>query len=157
MKKQKSKAQEDIIQSTPPHTITPTSGVVHALIRLYAWLYNFNSLSLNRIGDKSTSLSMMRLHASTYERIEVLPTFFQTRFFHHSGQVCLDLACGLNPFPSLDALAVGSPTLLVTWFLRLVNFLALTLNFAYNAKSSILDLPCIPPPRTAALLMKTLP
>lgn len=159
----KYKRKQDIIQSTRTRLHQLTGAYLAPKIDYTQWLYNFKSLSLNdELGIKATSLSMMRLHASTYERIEVLPTFFQTSLASISPvRSVLDLACGLNPLsipwmPLADGFTYFASDVVAP----LVNFLAHYFElFAYNAKSSILDLSyCIPSqPVQLALLMKTLP
>lgn len=67
---------------------------------IYAqWLDRFMCLGRNnRTGLEALSLSMMRLHASTAERLETLPVFFQQVLAPISPvSSILDLACGLNP------------------------------------------------------------
>ena len=48
---------------------------------------------------KNTCRKILSFHASTRERLAVLPQFYP-RLFAHTGQphIILDLACGLNPF-----------------------------------------------------------
>ena len=105
---------------------------------------------------------MMRLHASTYERLEVLPTFFQTTLASISPvKSVLDLACGLNPLSipwmplaadfNYHASDVVSPLIHFLW-----HYFEL---FGISGNASILDLSFSIPsqPVQLALLMKTLP
>lgn len=63
------------------------------------WLDNFRSLpSEDVVAFKETSKRMLRLHASTQERLPYLDTFFQTCLAPIAPIASiLDLACGLNP------------------------------------------------------------
>ena len=104
----------------------------------------------------------MRLHASTAERLAVLPTFFQTTLASISPvKSVLDLACGLNPLSipwmplaegfSYFASDVVSPLVYFLW-----HYFEL---FGIPGNASILDLSYSIPsqPVQLALLMKTLP
>lgn len=159
----KHKNQQDIIRSARTRLHQLTGAYLAPKIDYAQWLVNFKSLSpKDRQGLESISLSMMRLHASTYERIEVLPTFFQTSLASISPvKSVLDIACGLNPLsipwmPLADnftyyASDVVSPLVYFLW-----HYFDL---FGIHGNASILDLSFSIPsqPVQLALLMKTLP
>lgn len=159
----KYRSKQDIIQSARTRLHQLTGAYLAPKIDYTQWLIKFQSLDpIDLVELKSTSLGMMRLHASTYERLEVLPTFFQITLASISPvKSVLDLACGLNPLSipwmplakdfTYHASDVVSP---------LVQFLADYFNvFGFNGSASILDLAFALPnqPVQLALLMKTLP
>jgi len=63
------------------------------------WLDNFRSLSLDDfVAFKESSKRILKLHASTQERLPFLDTFYQTCLAPIAPITSvLDLACGLNP------------------------------------------------------------
>jgi len=102
----KHRRKQDIIQSARTRLHQLTGAYLAPKIDYTQWLHNFKSLNPDdELGLKATSLSMMRLHASTYERIEVLPTFFpDLACFHQSGQIRFGSRLRLeSPFHPLDA------------------------------------------------------
>jgi 16S rRNA (guanine(1405)-N(7))-methyltransferase len=159
----KHKSQQEIIRSARTRLHQLTGAYLAPKIDYTQWLGKFQSLDpSDRLGLESTSLNMMRLHASTYERIKVLPTFFQTSLASISPvKSVLDLACGLNPLSipwmplaygfTYFASDVVSPLVYFLW-----HYFEL---FGYNANASILDLSFSIPsqPVQLALLMKTVP
>lgn len=159
----KYKSKQDIIQSSRTRLHQLTGAYLTPKLDYAHWLDNFKSLSSNDgFGLKSMSLQMMRLHASTSERIEFLPTFFQTTLASISPvKSVLDLACGLNPLSipwmplaeefSYFASDVVSPLVHFLW-----HYFEL---FGVHGNASILDLSFSIPhqPVHLALLMKTLP
>lgn len=159
----KHNSQQAIIQSARTRLHQLTGAYLAPKIDYTQWLNKFKSLDPNdRLGLESTSLSMMRLHASTYERLEVLPTFFQTSLASISPvKSVLDLACGLNPLsiPWMP-LADGFTYLASDVVMPLVHFLWHYFElYGVNGHASILDLSFSIPsqPVQLALLMKTLP
>ena len=159
----KHKSQQDIIQSARTRLHQLTGAYLAPKIDYAQWLDKFKSLDPNdRLGLESTSLSMMRLHASTYERLEVLPTFFQTTLASISPvKSVLDLACGLNPLsipwmPLAENYIYHASDVVKP----LIEFLGAYFEvFGFNGNASILDLSFSIPsqPVQLALLMKTLP
>ena len=159
----KHKNKQEIIRSARTRLHQLTGAYLAPKIVYAQWLAKFQSLGPNdELGLKSTSLSMMRLHASTYERIEVLPNFYQTSLASISPVTSvLDLACGLNPLSipwmplaedfTYFASDVVSPMVHFLW-----HFFEL---FGIDGNASILDLSFSIPsqPVQLALLMKTLP
>ncbi len=159
----KHKSSKEIIRSVRTRLHQLTGAYLAPKIDYTQWLVKFQSLDPNdRQGLESTSLGMMRLHASTYERIEVLPTFFQTSLTSISPvKSVLDLACGLNPLSipwmlladdfTYYASDVVSPLVYFLW--RYFDL------FGIHGNASILDLSFSIPsqPVQLALLMKTLP
>lgn len=159
----KYKSKQAIIQSARTRLHQLTGAYLAPKINYAQWLDKFKSLDpKTHKGLESTSLRMMRLHASTYERIEVLPTFFQTTLASIAPvKSILDLACGLNPLSipwmplaedfTYFASDVVSPMVHFLW-----HYFEL---FGINGNASILDLSYSIPsqPVQLALLMKTLP
>ena len=159
----KHKNKQDIIQSARTRLHQLTGAYLAPKIDYTQWLNKFQSLDPNDTQTlKATSLSMMRLHASTYERLEVLPTFFQTTLASISPvKSVLDLACGLNPLSipwmplaadfNYHASDVVGPLVYFLW-----HYFEL---FGLHGNASILDLSFSIPsqPVQLALLMKTLP
>jgi 16S rRNA (guanine(1405)-N(7))-methyltransferase len=159
----KYKNKQDIIQSARTRLHQLTGAYLAPKIDYAQWLDKFKSLDPNnRLELESTSLQMMRLHASTFERIEVLPTFFQTTLASISPvKYVLDLACGLNPLSipwmplaedfTYQASDVVSPLVHFLW-----HYFKL---FGIRGNASILDLSYSIPshPVQLALLMKTIP
>ncbi len=159
----KYKSKQAIIQSARTRLHQLTGAYLAPKINYAQWLDKFKSLDPKTYnGLESTSLRMMRLHASTYERIEVLPTFFQTTLASIAPvKSILDLACGLNPLSihwmplaedfTYFASDVVSPMVHFLW-----HYFEL---FGINGNASILDLSYSIPsqPVQLALLMKTLP
>ncbi len=160
---QKYKNKQEIIRSARTRLHQLTSAYLAPKIDYAQWLYKFQSLDLNdQLTLKATSLSMMRLHASTCERIEVLPTFFQTLLASISPvKSVLDLACGLNPLSIPWMPLADSFTYIASDVVSpLIHFLGVYFElFGYNGEASILDLSFSIPsqPVQLALLMKTLP
>ncbi len=158
----KHKNKQEIIRSARTRLHQLTGAYLAPKIDYAQWLVNFQSLTPNdRQGLVSTSLSMMRLHASTYERIEVLPTFFQTSLASISPvKSVLDLACGLNPLsipwmPLADHFTYHASDVVNP----LIDFLGkYFVMFGINGSASTLDLSFSIPsqPVQLALLMKTL-
>lgn len=159
----KYKNKQAIIQSARTRLHQLTGAFLAPKIDYAQWFDNFKSLRPNNPMElKATSLQMMRLHASTSERIEVLPTFFQTTLASISPvKSVLDLACGLNPLSipwmplatdfTYYASDVVSPLVHFLW-----HYFEL---FGVHGNTSILDLAFSIPqqPVQLALLMKTLP
>lgn len=159
----KYKSKQDIVQSARTRLHQLTGAYLTPKIDYAQWLDIFKSLAQDDLEPlKSTSLQMMRLHASTAERIPVLPTFFQTTLASISPvKSVLDLACGLNPLSipwmpltagfSYFASDVVSPLVHFLW-----HYFEL---FGIHGNASILDLSFAIPsqPVQLALLMKTLP
>jgi len=159
----KHKNQQDIIRSARTRLHQLTGAYLAPKIDYAQWLVTFQSLSpKDRQGLESISLSMMRLHASTYERIEVLPTFFQTSLASISPvKSVLDIACGLNPLsipwmPLADGFTYHANDVVTPLIDFLGNYFEI---FGFNGNASILDLSFSIPsqPVQLALLMKTLP
>jgi len=159
----KHNSPQAIIQSARTRLHQLTGAYLAPKLDYAQWLYKFKSLDPNdRLGLESTSLSMMRLHASTYERLEVLPTFFQTALASISPvKSVLDLACGLNPLsipwmPLADEFSYYASDVVnpLVHFLR--HYFEL---YRVKGEASILDLSFSIPsqPVQLALLMKTLP
>ena len=159
----KHNSPQAIIQSARTRLHQLTGAYLAPKLDYAQWLHKFKSLDSNdRLGLESTSLSMMRLHASTYERLEVLPTFFQTALASISPvKSVLDLACGLNPLsipwmPLADGFSYYASDVVnpLVHFLR--HYFEL---YRVNGEASILDLSFSIPsqPVQLALLMKTLP
>jgi len=159
----KYKNKQKIIQSARTRLHQLTGAYLTPKTDYAQWLIKFQSLVPNDCeGLKSLSLQMMRLHASTHERLDALPTFYHTVLDSISPvRSILDLACGLNPLsipwmPLADgftyhACDVVSP---------LVHFLGEYFKlFGMNGKASLTDLSSAIPcqPVQVALLMKTLP
>lgn len=159
----KHKSQQDIIQSARTRLHQLTGAYLAPKIDYTQWLHKFNALDPNdRLGLESTSLSMMRLHASTYERLEALPTFFQSTLASISPvKSVLDLACGLNPLSIPWMPLAGGVTYHASDVVEpLVHFLRHYFElYKVNGEASILDLSFSIPnlPVQLALLMKTLP
>lgn len=159
----KHKSKQDIVQSARTRLHQLTGAYLTPKIDYAQWLDKFKSLASNdQEALKSTSLQMMRLHASTAERLAVLPTFFQTTLASISPvKSVLDLACGLNPLsipwmPLADGFSyfasdVVSPLVYFLW-----HYFEL---FGIPGNASILDLSYSIPSQSVqlALLMKTLP
>jgi len=159
----KYKSRQDIIQSARTRLHQLTGAYLTPKLDYAQWLDKFQSLHSNdRAELESTSLQMMRLHASTYERLEVLPVFFQTTLAAISPvNSVLDLACGLNPLaipwmPLADGFTYYASDVVTP----LVDFLWHYFeHFGINGDASVLDLSYSIPhqPVQLALLMKTLP
>ena len=159
----KYKSKQDIIRAARTRLHQLTGAYLAPKLDYAQWLDKFKSLDQNdHVGLKSTSLSMMRLHASTHERIEVLPTFFQTILASISPvESVLDLACGLNPLsipwmPLADNFTYHASDVVSP----LVNFLSdYFLVFGFEGIATTLDLSSDIPsqPVQLALLMKTFP
>ena len=69
-------------------------------IRYSVWLDEFGQASLSGDGDyiRQTCISMMRLHASTRERLPILEKFYTTILANMPPlRSVLDVACGLHP------------------------------------------------------------
>lgn len=159
----KHKNQQDIIRSARTRLHQLTGAYLAPKIDYAQWLVKFQSLTPNdRQGLESTSLSMMRLHASTYERIEVLPTFFQTSLASISPVTSvLDIACGLNPLsipwmPLADHFTYHASDVVNPLVDFLGNYFEI---FGFYGSASVMDLSFTIPSQTVqlALLMKTLP
>ena len=159
----KYRSKQDIIQSARTRLHQLTGAYLAPKIDYTQWLIKFQSLDpIDLVELKSTSLGMMRLHASTYERLEVLPTFFQITLASISPvKSVLDLACGLNPLsipwmPLADEFSYYASDVVnpLVHFLR--HYFEL---YKVNGEASILDLSFSIPsqPVQLALLMKTLP
>ena len=159
----KYKSKQKIIQSARTRLHQLTGAYLAPKIDYAQWLAKFKSLESNDLAElQSTSLQMMRLHASTFERVEVLPNYFQTTLASISPvKSILDLACGLNPLAipwmplaedfTYNASDVVSP---------LIEFLGGYFEvFGFSGRASTLDLSFSIPsqPVQLALLMKTLP
>lgn len=159
----KYKSKQDIIQSARTRLHQLTGAYLAPKLDYAQWINNFKSIDRhNQAGLKSTSLQMMRLHASTHERLEVLPSFFQITLASISPvNSVLDLACGLNPLsipwmPLADGFTYHASDVVSP----LVNFLGEYFQvFGFNGSASTLDLASSIPsqPVQLALLMKTLP
>jgi len=159
----KHKSSKEIIRSARTRLHQLTGAYLAPKIDYAQWIVKFQSLKPNDRSElESTSLSMMRLHASTYERIEVLHTFFQTSLAPISPvKSVLDVACGLNPLsvpwmPLADHFTYHASDVVNP----LVGFLEKYFEiFGFNGTASILDLSFSIPsqPVQLALLMKTLP
>ncbi len=159
----KHKNQQDIIRSARTRLHQLTGAYLAPKIDYAQWLDKFKYIDTNdQQGLKSTSLQMMRLHASTYERIKVLPTFFQTSLASISPVTSvLDLACGLNPLsipwmPLADDFTYHANDVVTP----LIDFLGDYFEmFGINGSASTLDLSFSIPsqPVQLALLMKILP
>ena len=159
----KFRSVQDIIRSSRTRLHQLTGAFLAPKIDYAQWLVNFQSLDRKDLeGRKSTSRSMMRLHASTYERLEVLPDFFQSSLASIKPvRSVLDLACGLNPLsipwiPLADdftyfASDVVSPLVYFLW-----HYFEL---FGVRGNASVMDLSYSIPsqPVQLALLMKSLP
>lgn len=159
----KYKTKQDIIQSSRTRLHQLTGAYLAPKLDYAQWLNIFQSLSPNdREGLQTTSLQMMRLHASTSERLLVLPTFFQTTLAS-IGPVnsVMDLACGLNPlsipwmplaqdFTYQASDVVGPMVHFLQHYFDLfrIRGSAYTLDLSYSIPSQPVQL---------ALLMKTLP
>ena len=159
----KHNSPQAIIQSARTRLHQLTGAYLAPKLDYAQWLHKFKSLDSNdRLGLESTSLSMMRLHASTYERLEVLPTFFQTALASISPvKSVLDLACGLNPLsipwmPLADGFTYHASDVVNPLVHFLWHYFEL---YRVNGEASILDLSFSIPsqPVQLALLMKTLP
>ena len=159
----KHKSKADIIHSARTRLHQLTGAYLAPKLDYAQWLLNFKSLSPNdRGGLEAASLQMMRLHASTAERIEVLPRFFQVTLASIAPVYSvLDLACGLNPLsipwmPLREGFVYHASDVVTP----LVDFLGSYFElFGINGTASIGDLSCSFPTQKVqlALLMKTLP
>jgi 16S rRNA (guanine(1405)-N(7))-methyltransferase len=81
---------------------------------------------------KAACRKILAAHASTRERLPILPHFFE-RLFAHTGQphVILDLACGLNPF-ALPWMGLASDTLYYAYDLHQPRLDAINHLFGLN-------------------------
>ena len=159
----KYKSKQDAVRSARTRLHRLTGAYLTPKLDYAQWLDKFKSLTPNdQKALRSTSLQMMRLHASTHERLEVLPSFFQTTLASISPvNSVLDLACGLNPLsipwmPLADGFTYHASDVVSP----LVNFLGKYFQlFGFNGSASTLDLASSIPsqPVQLALLMKTLP
>ena len=159
----KYKSKQDAVRSARTRLHRLTGAYLTPKLDYAQWLDKFKSLTPNdQKALRSTSLQMMRLHASTAERLDVLPTFFQTTLASIAPvKSILDLACGLNPLSipwmplaedfTYFASDVVSPMVHFLW-----HYFEL---FGISGNTSILDLSYSIPsqPVQLALLMKTLP
>lgn len=159
----KHKSKQDIIQAARTRLHQLTGAYLAPKIDYAQWLDKFKSLVQNDREDlKSTSLQMMRLHASTSERLAVLTTFYQTTLASiNPVRSVLDVACGLNPLsipwmPLTDSFYYFASDVVTPLVHFLWHYFEL---FGITGNASILDLSYSIPsqPVQLALLMKTLP
>ena len=89
----------DALKTTRTRLHRLTGAFLVPKIDYAKWLANFKALpSDNSDQFKETSKKMMKLHASTQERLPFLDSFFQTCLSPIAPvNSVLDLACGLNP------------------------------------------------------------
>ncbi len=159
----KYKSKQDVVRSARTRLHQLTGAYLTPKIDYAQWLDKFKSLTPNdQKALKSTSLQMMRLHASTAERLDVLPTFFQTTLASIAPvKSILDLACGLNPLsipwmPLAEDFTYFASDVVSSMVHFLWHYFEL---FGISGNTSILDLSYSIPsqPVQLALLMKTLP
>ena len=111
---------------------------------------------------KAFCQAQMRSHASTAERISILPEFFQTCLTSIAPVTSvLDLACGLNPLAvHWMPLAEGCTYQACDIYLDMLDFVGAFLNhFLPEGKTFACDLVAGPPqiPAQVAFLLKTIP
>jgi 16S rRNA (guanine(1405)-N(7))-methyltransferase len=105
---------------------------------------------------------IMRLHASTRERLPILDHFYDTVLADiPAPRSVLDIACGLNPLASSwMPLAEGTSYVAYDIYADMMDFLVDYLALAgLNGRAQVRDIIHQPPQETAdlALLLKTLP
>lgn len=95
----KQKDWHDALKTTRTRLHRLTGAFLVPKIDYAKWLTNFKALpSYDSEQFKETSKKMMKLHASTQERLPFLDSFFQTCLASIAPvSSVLDLACGLNP------------------------------------------------------------
>ena len=93
------KNRRDALKTTRTRLHRLAGAFLAPKIRYAKWLDNFRSLPPEDVeAFKETSKRMMKLHASTEERLPFLDTFYQTCLASIAPvSSVLDLACGLNP------------------------------------------------------------
>ncbi len=160
---QKFQNRREVIQSARTRLHRLTGAYLAPKIDYTQWLNKYKCLPLeDRSALKSTSLSMMRLHASTAERLPILPGFYQTTLASISPvNSVLDLACGLNPLsiPWMP-LAEDFTYLAGDVVLPLISFFSQLFTLqSIRGSALMLDISSTIPtqPVQLALLMKTLP
>jgi len=159
----KYKNQQAIVHATRTRLHRLTGAYLAPKLDYAQWLNIYKSLDPNDPQAlESTSLNMMRLHASTSERLSFLPTFYQ-RCLASIAPVSsvLDLACGLNPL-SIPWMPVANDfTYIAGDVVRpMVQFLSSYFELrGIHGTAEMLDLSDSVPsqPVQLALLMKTLP
>ena len=111
---------------------------------------------------RATCCDIMRLHASTRERLPILDHFYETVLADTPApRRVLDIACGLNPLASSwMPLAEDASYIAYDIYADMMDFLADYLALAgLNGRAEVRDIIHQPPQETAdlALLLKTLP
>lgn len=93
------KDQRDALKTTRTRLHRLAGAFLAPKIYYAKWLDNLKSIPLDdHEAFKETSKTMMKLHASTQERLPFLDSFFQTCLASIAPvSSVLDLACGLNP------------------------------------------------------------
>lgn len=151
------------IQSARTRLHRLTGAFLAPKINYAQWLNNFQSLEpLDSSGLQSTSRLMMRLHASTAERLPFLSEFYHTTLATIDPvSSVLDLACGLNPLaipwmPLADHFTYMAVDVVSQLIYFLNQYFAIR-NLAGTALTLDLSHTLPTDPVQLALLMKALP
>lgn len=129
-----------------------------------AWLDELSALPTN-LQDEQVAATLKRqmgMHASTAERLSILPHFFKDALDSIAPvNSILDLACGLNPLclPWMPAAANVEYTACDIYRDMIGYISSYFEHFKINGKASVIDLSQTVPtaPAQVALLLKTIP